>query len=181
MKIPKVEYEVYHLNETKNLNQLDLSACKDVKIEISIPVEINDNIDKYNSSSGYYNDLCYTLTSQYGTDICLKDRRSEFIDNNMTLCEENCKMIDYNYETEKVKCSCDIKIDLPVIGAFKFNKDLLLKSFTDINNLINLNVLKCMKNIFDNNLLYNIGFFIMAFIVLLYFISLIIFIIKSYK
>ena len=25
----------------------------------------------------------------------------------MTLCEENCDMIDYNSNNEKVKCSCD--------------------------------------------------------------------------
>ena len=32
----------------------------------------------------------------------------------MTLCEEDCRLIDYNYETEKVKCSCDIKLSLPL-------------------------------------------------------------------
>ena len=26
----------------------------------------------------------------------------------MTLCEENCDMIDYEPKIEKVKCSCDI-------------------------------------------------------------------------
>ena len=80
MKIPKIEYGVYHIKDEKNLTQLDLTLCKNTKVEISYPVSIEGNIDKYNSSSGYYNDLCYLLTSDYGTDICLKDRRNEFIE-----------------------------------------------------------------------------------------------------
>ena len=57
MKIPKIEYEVYYpLNNSNILTKLDLSLCKDTKIEISIAVKINDTLDKYNSSSDYYND-----------------------------------------------------------------------------------------------------------------------------
>ena len=97
MKIPKIEYGVYYLKDENDLIQLNLTVCKDTKIEISISVPIEGNIDKYNSSSGYYNDLCYLTTSIYGTDISLKDRRNEFINNNLTLCEENCDLIDYNY------------------------------------------------------------------------------------
>ena len=76
-----------------NLTKLDLSICKDTKIEISIAVKINDKIDKYNLSSNYYNDICSKTTSESGTDISLKDRRNEFVDNNMSLCEENCELI----------------------------------------------------------------------------------------
>ena len=91
MMIPKIEYDVYYkLNGTK-LIKLNLSYCSNVKIDISIPVKINEkDIDKYNSSSGYYNDICYVATSDSGTDIILKDRKNEFIDNNKTLCQEYC-------------------------------------------------------------------------------------------
>ena len=44
-----------------------------------MPFEITENIDKYNRSSGYYNDICYTTTSEDGTDITLKDRRTNFM------------------------------------------------------------------------------------------------------
>ena len=59
-------------------------------------MKINDNIDKYNPKSDYYNDICYKTTSESETDINLKDRRNIFSENNMTLCEENCIIIDYN-------------------------------------------------------------------------------------
>ena len=112
MKIPKVEYEVFKLNEENNLEKLNLSYCKGENVEVSIPVTINGSIDLYNSSSGYYNDICYLTTSKYNTDICLKDRRQEFIDNNLTLCEENCFLKDYDYINKKAKCSCKIKLNL---------------------------------------------------------------------
>ena len=91
MKIPKMEYKVYYPLYTKNnLTELNLNLCQDTKIEILCKVEINDTIDKYNASSDYYNDICYKTTSESNTDISLKDRRNQFIENNMTLCEENC-------------------------------------------------------------------------------------------
>ena len=98
MKIPKMDYEIYYpFNNDNNLTKLEINLCKGTKIEISIPVKINDNLDKYNPKSGYYNDICYKATSESGTDIILKDRKNEFVENNMTLCEENCDLIDYNY------------------------------------------------------------------------------------
>ena len=57
----------------------------------------------------------------------------------MTLCEENCEFIDYNYKIEKVKCSCEIKTNINPNYDFKFNKNDFFKSFTDIKNLININ------------------------------------------
>ena len=71
MKIPKIDYEIYY-PFYNNITKLDLNLCKGTKIEISIPVKINDTLDKYNPKSGYYNDVCYKTTSESGTDISLK-------------------------------------------------------------------------------------------------------------
>ena len=181
MKIPKVEYEVYKINQENNLIKLNLNVCKNNKIEISIPIEINDNIDIYNSSSGYYNDICYITTSVYGTDISLKDRRKEFIDNNLTLCEENCILIDYDYIYKSAKCSCEVKIELPLIEDIKFDKEKLKNNFVDINNIVNLECLKCYKSVFKkHNIIKNYGFYILNFIFLLYFICIFLFYFKFY-
>ena len=76
MMIPKIEYDIYYKLNGINLIKLNLSYCHNSKIDISIPAKINSQeIDKYNSSSGYYNDICYTATSDSGTDISLKDRK----------------------------------------------------------------------------------------------------------
>ena len=123
------------------------------KMEISIPVKINDTLDKYNITSDYYNNKCSKSTSVYGTDITLKDRRKEYINNNMTLCEENCELIDYNYNSEYAKCSCDIKLSIPFYEDIKFNKDELYKSFTDIKNMANLYILKYFKYVINKSLI----------------------------
>ena len=133
MKIPKIEYEVYYPSQnSNNLDKLNLTLCKGTKIEISIPVKINGNIDKYNKSSNYYNDVCYKTITESGTDISLKDRRIEFVENNMTLCEENCELIDYNYINEKAKCSCEIKTTITPDYDFEFIKKEFFRSFTDV-------------------------------------------------
>ena len=181
MKIPKVEYEVYYPFFNQSFIKLNLEPCKNTKIEISIPVSIEDDIDKYNPDSKYYNDMCSKATSNNGTDITLNDRKNEYINNNMTLCEEDCRLIDYNYETEKVKCSCDIKLSLPLFEEIRFNKDLLYKRFTDINNIINIQLMKCYKYVFNKSIIRNCGFFILLSIIILFFICLIIFLSKSYN
>ena len=158
MKIPKIEYEIYYpIYNSNNLTKLNLTSCKDTKLEISIKVKINDTIDKYNSSSDYYNNICHKTTSESGTDISLKDRRYEFVNNNLTICQENCKLIDYNYTKEKAKCSCDIKLNVPQNYDIKFDKKEFFKNFININNIANLNIMKCykivikIKSLFNNN------------------------------
>ena len=148
MKIPKIEYQIYYLLENSDeLKQLNLDPCQGTKIDISISVKIEGKLDKYNSSSNYYNDICYKTTSESGTDISLKDRRNEFVDNNMSLCEENCELIDYNYTNHKAKCSCEVKLQVSENYDIKFNKKDFFKSFIDIKNLANLEVMKCYKTV----------------------------------
>jgi hypothetical protein len=52
---------------------LDLNICNDIKINITIPVDIDgNNLFKYNSSYEYYNDICYPYTTEYKIDINIK-------------------------------------------------------------------------------------------------------------
>ena len=111
--IPMIEYEVYNII-TKE--KLDLNICKDIKIDINIPVIIDEkNLFKYNSSSEYYNDNCYPYTTEKNTDITLKDRRNEFINNNLLLCEKDCEYKGYNFTIKNALCECYIKIKFPLI------------------------------------------------------------------
>ena len=169
MKIPKIEYEVYYPLYNQKLIQLDLSVCQDTRINISIPINISlDDLDLFNSSSGLYNDICYTLTSDVGTDKSLKDRKMEFINKNLTPCEENCKFIDYDNTTKKAICSCYTKIELPIISEVKINTNLLLSNFKDIKNIGNFKMLKCLYLIFQKeNIFKNSSNYIILFIFLL--------------
>ena len=117
-----VEYEVYH-PVTKE--RLDLSYCQNEQIRISIPVsiDINENdISKYEQKSEFYNDICSTYTTEFNTDITLKDRQNEYINNNMSLCEDNCDFISYNTSLKKVDCECNIKSEIKNLFDIKIDK-----------------------------------------------------------
>ena len=138
LKIPKIEYEVYYPLFGRELIKLNLTVCENSKIDLSIPVILSDSLDKINSSSDYYNDICYTYTSEDGTDISLSDRKKDFIKNNLTVCEEACDFSEYDYSYGKAICSCKVKTNSTVkVMGIDINKDKLYESFTNIKNIAN--------------------------------------------
>ena len=183
IKIPKVEYEVfYNFNNGTDLIKLNLAPCKGSKVLISIHVELNDSLEVHDIKSNYYKDICSKATSEMRTDISLSDRIQEFIKYNLFICEENCELIDYNYTNKKVKCLCDIKLEKTENYEIKFNKVYYINNFTPVLNILNANILKCYKVVLNiKNLKENYGFFIMTFIILFYFITLLIFGLCSYN
>ena len=123
MRIPKVEYDVYAKLNGENLTKLNLDSCKNNKISLFIPVDNVDNIDKLNSKSGYYNDYCYTATSDSGTDISLEERKNEYPSN--AVCQDGCDFVNYDYNTKKAKCSCDAKESPDSFADMKIDKKKL--------------------------------------------------------
>ena len=120
-KIPVIGYEVFHpVNKTK----LNLSHCNNVTISYNIPVDIDeDDLDKYNTSSDYYNDECSVYTTDDGTDIIILDRKKEFNENNMFLCENNCNYTNYNSTSKKSQCICEVKSKIYSISDIIDNKE----------------------------------------------------------
>ena len=104
--IRKVEYEIYYPFNNSNFTLLDLSICKNLKIGISIPADIPINeIDKHNKSSPLYNDICSQSTSKNGTDMILKDRQNLFVNDNLSVCEEDCDFNKYEKNIKRAFCS----------------------------------------------------------------------------
>jgi len=178
--IPIIEYEVYN-SETRKI--LDLNVCKNIKINISNFPNINENnLFKYNQSSEYYNDICFPYTTKYKTDIILKDRRNEFLDNNLSLCEKDCEYIGYNVNKKKAECKCFVKLKFPLLSEIKINKDKLLNNFKDLEKSSNINVIKCYKLLFKKGgLKYNFGNYFLLSIIFINIILIIIFKVKGYK
>ena len=181
MQIPKLEYEVYGKFNGSNLVKLNLSVCGDSKISLIIPVEISESIDKFNTSSGYFNNICYSSSSEKGTYIPLKDRQNEFVEQNKTICQDDCDLINYNYTTKKVNCSCEIKESSISFSDMHINKTKLYKNFIEIKNIANINILVCYKNLFrKEGLINNIGSYIIIIIFIFHIICIIIFYNKQY-
>ena len=175
--IPIIEYEVYNPS-TKQ--QLDLDACENIQISIYLPVIINESvIYKYNQSSDYYNDICYTYSNENGADITLADRKNEFNEKNLSLCESNCEFKEYDPETKKAKCDCSIKKKLSLMKDIANNKEFV-QIFSDVKNMTNIHILKCYKSVFSSKgLKYNYGNYILLFNILIYIICLILFLVKE--
>ena len=148
-KIPNIEYIVYTINGKKELN---ISECNSMNFIYSYPVEINETEEyKYNPNSEYNNEICLQFTTEYKTDIILFDRRDEFNEYNLSLCENNCRYI--GYENQRARCECPVK---DVFNQFLLEedsvKDNLIYRFHD-NHLqsYNFGVIKCFKIIFSKN------------------------------
>ena len=171
MKIPKIIYDVHSKLNGTYLIKLNLSYCENTETDISIPIKLADNIDIYNPKSKYYNDLCYKTTSDFGTDIILKDRKNEFINNNRTLCQEKCIFMDYDYNIQKAKCTCKVSFkSLLSFEDIKINKSLLYENFVNIKNFANIGVILCYKVLFTKNgIAYNYGFYSIIILLILHF------------
>ena len=182
MAVPSFEYELLYLNNENNLEKVNMALCKEVKVKIDIPFNLTDDLEKYNTSSPYYNDICYVTDSEDGTDISLSDRKQDYYNNNMSICETGCDFVSYNTETQKAVCSCGIKTEIPFLDNVNIDKDLLMNSFMDINNIANTKMMKCFRTVFNKKaIIKNIGCFIFLVLIVANCICLIMLLIKYYN
>ena len=139
------------VEEKEELNQ---SYCNNTKIIINVPVSIDEkDLDKYNPSSKYYNDKCYPYSTENGIDMTIYDRKNEYNEKNMSLCQTGCEFGEYNSETKKVKCNCEIQS--------KITTESLIHKFIDIKMTANFDIIKCYKLLFTKEgIKYNIGSYI---------------------
>ena len=176
MKAKKVGYNVYSKLSGKNLEKLNLTVCEKTKIFINIPIEINGNPDKYNTSSGYFKDICYATTSNDGTDITLQDRKNEYIDGDNIICQDDCDFSAYDAKNKKAKCECYAKESNSSFGDMTINKNKIFENLKDIKNLMNINILVCYKKLLSlNSIFNNVGSLIIICIIIFHIISIFIF------
>ena len=158
MEIPKMEFNLYTKSSTlNNLKRLDLSLCENAKFFFYFNFNSTENIDVYNSSSGYYNDVCYKALSENGADKTLTDRRKEF----RNICPGECFFSEYDNNNKKAKCTCDIKKSVLSFKDLENNETQLYNYFIEVKNTANLKLMKCFKELFNKDgIMINIAFFI---------------------
>ena len=172
MTAKKIKYNVYSKLSGKNLAKLNLTICENAKIYINIPIEINGNVDKLNTSSGYFNDICYATTSEDGTDISLQDRKKEYIDGDNIICQDDCEFSSYNSEYKSARCDCFAKEFNSSYTDMTIIKNKLFENFKDIKNLMNYNILICYKKLLPiKRLAYNVSCIIILFFIFFHIIS----------
>ena len=183
INVPKIQFDIYYKNGS-NLVKLDLSPCDTSKIIFSVPTKLSTDIDKLNASSEYYNNKCYSAKSDKGTDIITKDRQKEFVENDLTLCQENCDFTFYNDTSERANCSCYYKESNSSFANMKINKDKLYDNFGDSSDkkeISNLGITSCNVLGSKENIKSNPGFFSLIIILAIFLIIFIIFCSKGYN
>ena len=167
--------------------------CDEVKINIDVPVTLNDNIQtlfQSSNESGYnilnendtfYQDICSTYTSTDGTDILLSDRKKDIYSyvKNLSMCQDGFELLSYNQITKKAKFDClieensdDLK-DLDIENYFSPKQ--IQNSFYNTLTNSNFRILKCFKLLLTFKFKENKGEIIMTSVLLIFIILLIIF------
>ena len=174
MKIPKIEFDIFYKLDKGNL--VKLKKPENMIIDLLIPVEITENIDKLNTSSGYFKDICYRATSDFGTDITRNDRKIDYIENNKMICQEDCIFSEYDYNLKRAKCTCKVNETPLSIINMKIDKKKLYGNIKDIKNIANVNILMCFSKLFSKKgILSNLGFYLVIPMAIFHIISLFIF------
>ena len=193
--IPLVEYEVYNFNKSEKLN---LEYCNDVKINVYVPIQLdNKTFFLYNNlnSSGYnlldpndsfYTDICSLYTTINGTDIPLSDRKKEYYNESLSLCQgDGCTYDYYNSTIKKVKCDCSISRTaiknnnltnleeendfISTIVDIYNNKEKLKHIFSSSIKNMNFKVMKCFQLVFKlEYFMKNIGSILLTILIIFY-------------
>jgi hypothetical protein len=174
----KLETKDICKNEQIIVKKNVLSQLNNTEVNLSsIYFLTNQDIDIFNISTEFYNDICYHFESPNGKDVPLADRIHSFYPN-VTLCESNCVIKGVNYTSMESICEC--KFTSIIKNDFIGDNVLLSNTIGEIADLLsssNLIVLKCYKNVFKKEyILKGTGGFIILTIAILEIILILVFI-----
>ena len=168
--IPKVGG--FQIIDPNTLTLLNISHCQTNEAKLYYPVVIDvSDLYLFNPNSDFYNDNCYVYTKENGTDIILKDRKQEFMNKNLSLCDNNCIFLDYDPINKQSICACEIKNKAETISDLMNNPNQIPKEFTsneESKSFANMMPIKCLSL---NGLKNNIASYILLFICFYFLLS----------
>jgi hypothetical protein len=140
---------------------MNLSICEGKQIDIYPPVDLNQNLynlaknlkeqgyDLFDSSDPFYNDICSPYNSLDNTDVLIKDRKYDFYDPNITLCEDTCEYKEFDIISLKARCQCNIKTEIKSDNEVKFSPNKIIENFYKVDKYTNIKVFVCYKLVFS--------------------------------
>jgi len=183
VKNPYTTYAFFHPETGENLIANEICKNDKIIIEESILSIIennktilffsNQNVDIFNISNEFYTDVCFHFESPNNKDVVIKDRIQYYYPN-ITLCDSDCKNTGINLTSLTAICECSFK-DL-LDNNFLHNNllldniiiDELINQVAKILKILNLEVMKCYKTIFNLKYIAKCtGFYIVLIILLL--------------
>ena len=158
-----IQYQIY---DPYNFTQLNLSICKEEKINIYMPIILSDDTrntyenmkslgyDMFNINDPFYHDLCTPYTTENNTDIPLSARKEYIYNNKDSQCPDNCHFSSYILNSFYINCTCNIE-KREEKEVRKFSAKTLYESFYDVLKYANFKILKCYNLIFNINIFRN--------------------------
>ena len=113
----------------------------------------------------------------------LSDRKKDFYNPNITLCEDKCQYDGFDIDSLKVKCHCGIK---PTVNSdtskVKFSPNTILENFYKLEKYANIKIVTCYNLVFNlSRLKKNYGSYSIIIIGSLFVITMIIIFATIYK
>jgi len=160
-----VEYQVFSTSLGAFLPLSDCSA-EGTTVDIYTPADnispitsfqyktasaIENEYNPWDFESPFYNDICTPFTNENGNDVLLDDRRKDYYNSDVTLCEENCQFIGYNISLKMYACKCGIKDEVGGKPSdFEFEYKEMPDDFLDlVSRRSNIKVFKCASQVFS--------------------------------
>ena len=164
----KVDYMIF---STSLGAFLPLSDCEEGYVEVpvtnpfdtqnlitqfqsKIGAVVSNGYDVFDSGSPFYNDVCSPFTNENGNDVLLDERRSDYFNENLNLCEQGCTFVSYNLSLKMYTCNCPIKATIGQTFEKKEETEEVEKelpeSFYKKHKHSNIEVFKCSSQVFSS-------------------------------
>ena len=176
-----VQYEIYN---PITFDKLNLDICNKNDIDIVIPMELNEDIEKlydslkeegynlFNEKDKFYSDICSPYTAQNGADVLLDDRFLYFYNKviNITTCPKDCKYSKFFFDTKTLSCQCKANNEnIDIENMDKLNGDLGYTPSLNGLKYSSYKTMKCYKLVFNfNHFIKNAGSIIILVFLIAY-------------
>ena len=133
-------------NQNKNVtiyNPFNISLLNS-QLQFKLDDAINKGLDVFSSDSPFYNDVCTPFTNENGNDVLLDERKADYFNEQLNLCDEGCSFKEYNPTTHYYSCVCTIK------GKGEVVTKELNENFYKRHKNSNIEVFKCASQVFSS-------------------------------
>jgi hypothetical protein len=164
---PEVNYQLFSIS-MGCFFPLEMCDEEETTVTVFNPFDINNLITQYQSkidaviSNGYdvfdtespfYNDVCSPFTNENGNDVLLEERKSDYFNENLNLCEQGCTFIGYNVNAKMYTCRCPIKTKVGTLDNTDDYETItkeIPESFYKKHKHSNIEVFKCSSQVFSS-------------------------------
>ena len=123
------------------------------QFQSKIDAVVSNGYDVFDSNSPFYNDICSPFTNENGNDVLLDERRADYFNENINLCESGCTFVSYNLSLKMYTCSCPVKTSIGAeMKGDEETKEIskeFPESFYKRHKHSNIEVFKCASQVFS--------------------------------